>query len=58
MPLEVENETLDLSNLSIEQQKVVQLRFEEDLEFSEIALRINKSESNIRKILHFLGFQF
>lgn len=51
LPLEVENETVDLSDLSIEQQKVVRLRFEEDLEFSEIALRINKSESNIRKIL-------
>ena len=43
--------SLDLSSLSQEQQKIIQMRFEEDLEFSEIAMQINKSETSIRKIL-------
>lgn len=39
------------STLTLEQQQIIKMRFEQDYEFAEIAAVINKSEINIRKIL-------
>lgn len=42
---------LELVGVSATEEKVLRMRFEEDKEFDEIALALNKSEVNIRKIL-------
>lgn len=51
-PSEIPNTLqIDLDGLTADQKAVIMGRFNEDLDFEEIALRLGKSPSNVRKIL-------
>ncbi len=47
----IESDKVDMSSLTLEQQQIINMRFEEDLDFKEIAILLNKNETSVRKIL-------